>query len=116
MRAILAVLALVMMSGCGGARAAEGAMGEGFTATAADGHLILRNDLSAPVHYTAIEDETAALVDLHFDPAQWPSVPAESEARIPLDSVMGYTPEARTAIVHWWTGGTYGEALRVPLR
>lgn len=116
MRVMRMVAALLLAGGCGSAQVAEGAMGDGFTATAADGRLILRNGLSAPVHYTAIEEETAALVDLHFDPTQWPSVPAGSEARIPLDSVMGYTPEARTAVVHWWTGGTYGEVLRVPLR
>jgi hypothetical protein len=116
MRMILTVLALLLVGGCGSAQVAEGAMGDGFTAVAQDGRLVLRNGLSAPVHYTAIEEETAALVDLHFDPNQWPAVPAGSEVRVPFDSVMGYSPEARTVIVHWWSGGTYGQALRVPLR
>lgn len=116
MRMIVTVLALLLVSGCGSAQVAEGAMGDGFSAAVADGRLVLRNGLPQAVHYTAIEEETAALVDLHFDPTQWPSVAARGEVRIPLDSVMGYTPDARTAIVHWWTGGTYGQPLRVPLR
>lgn len=116
MRMQWAALALLLVGGCGSAKPAESPMGDGFTAVAQDGRLVLRNGLATPVHYVAIEEETASRTDLHFDPARWPSVDVGSEVRIPYDSVMGYTPGARTAIVHWSAGGEFGEALRVPLQ
>ena len=116
MHATLALLVMMMaMGGC--ATPAESAGGGGFTVQAADGQLVLRNATQQTVHYTAIEEETAARVDLHFDPTQWPSVPPGGEVRVSYTAVMGYIRGSERAIVHWWTAaGSYGTPLRVELR
>ena len=90
---------------------------DGFTVAAGDGHLVLRNETPQAVHYVAVEEETAARVDLHFDPRQWASVPAGGEVRVPYAAVMGYIRGSERAVVHWWRAqGGYGTPLRVEFR
>jgi hypothetical protein len=88
-----------------------------FTVAAADGQLILRNQNPRTIHYFAVEEETAARVDPHFDPRQWPSVPPGGEVRIEYAAVTGYTQGAARALVHWWSEeGGYRTPLQVGFR
>lgn len=115
MQALLAMTALTVGACCCGipTDSADGS----FSVEAVDGHLVLRNRTDQTVHYVAIEEETAARVDLHFDPTQWPSVPAGGEVRIQYIAVMGYIRGSERAVVHWWRAqGVYGTVLRVAFR
>ena len=88
----------------------------GFSVRAASGHLVLTNESSAPIHYVALEEETSALVDLNFDPQEWPSVVPGGEQRIPYGELLGYQPGATQARVYWWTQEHYGQHIIVYLR
>lgn len=115
MPALLAMLSLTLGACCCGVPTdfAEGL----FTAEAADGQLILRNQSTQTIHFFAVEEETAARVDPHFDPRQWPSVPPGGEVRIEYAALLGYTPGAARALVHWWPQeGGYRTPLQVELR
>ena len=115
MPALLAMLSLTLGACCCGVPTdfAEGK----FTVEAADGQLILRNQSTQMIHYFAVEEETAARVDPHFDPKQWPSVPPSGEVRMAYAAVTGYTPGAARALVHWWSEeGGYRTPLQVEFR
>lgn len=116
LRQLCAALLLLVAASCNFARSSEPAFAEdGFTVRVA-GHLVLDNDSPAPIHYVALEEETSARVDLHFDPREWPSIAPGGEKRIPYADLMGYTPDARQARVYWWTRGRYGPHFVVELR
>jgi|GEM_PF-5257343 len=88
-----------------------------FTAEAAGGELILRNQSEQTIHYFAVEEETAARVDLDFEPRNWPAVPPAGEARVQYAAIAGYVPGAQRALVHWWSEqGGYRTPLEVELR
>lgn len=89
---------------------------DGFSVTARAGHLTLRNESSAVVHYVALEEEASALVDLYHDPQQWPSLSPGSTDRIPYADLMGYEPGAKQARVYWWTQGEHRPHVVVDLR
>ncbi len=117
LRQACVALLLLVAAACNFARSSEPAFSEdGFTVRAASGHLILRNDSPAPIHYVALEEETSARVDLYFDPRGWPSVAPGREKRIPYSDLMGYGPDARQARVYWWTREQYGRHIIVNLR
>ncbi len=111
-----AVLLLIPLLCSCGLQATEPEFSErGFSVDALAGHLWLANTSSAPVHYVALEAETATRVDLYFDPESWPSVGAGEVRKIPYAELMGYGPDARQAVVHWWTQGRYGETVVIDL-
>lgn len=115
MPALLATMTLVLGACCCGVPTdtAEGR----FTAEAVNGELILRNQSAQTIHYFAVEEETAARVDPHFDPRQWPGVQPGGEVRIDYLAVTGYSGGARWALVHWWSEqGGYRTPLRVEFR
>jgi hypothetical protein len=113
---LLFLLALALTS-CDMIRTSGPAFSEdGFSVQARSRHLILRNESTAPVHYVALEEETSALVDLHFDPQKWPSVAPGDEVRIPYSELMGYKPGSRQARVYWWARGQYKPHIIVNLR
>ena len=89
---------------------------DGFTVVAEHGQLRLRNGTEATIHYVAVEVETSALIDLHYDPETWPAIAAGEEVRLPYREITGYTSAAEEVRIHWWTGGEYGPHFVVPLR
>ena len=89
---------------------------DGFTVTAEHGVLRLRNATESTIHYVALERETAALVDLYFDPEAWPAIAPGEVVRLPYRDLMGYSPAATEALIHWWTDGEYPPYFVVPLR
>lgn len=63
----------------------------------------LRNISSAAIHYFIVECNTTALIS--WAPCVLPScpaVPARAAVTIPDSAVLGYSPDARQAIVYWW--------------
>lgn len=110
------LLTLSGLSACAWASTGPDFSEGGFSVDARPGYLWLSNQSSARVHYVALEAETATLVDLMFDPEQWPSVPPYGEKEIRYAELMGYDSDARQAVVHWWTNGEYGTTVRVDLR
>jgi hypothetical protein len=116
--ALCSLLATLIAGGCG-LLTGPGSIsnGSGLVARASRGALILRNESPQPIHYVAIEERAAALVDLHFDITQWPVIAAGREIRLPYREIMGYAPAARSIVVHCAAPGARCEsALRVPLR
>lgn len=75
----------------------------GFSVRASSGALVLRNESAARVHYVAVEQETAALVDLNPDFTQWPGVAPGEEKTVPFAEINGYDRSARKIVVHWAT-------------
>ena len=89
---------------------------DGFTVVAKHGHLRLRNGTASTIHYVAVEEETSALIDLHYDPETWPAIAAGEEIRILYPEITGYTSAAEAVRIHWWTGGEHKPHFAVPLR
>lgn len=110
--AVLLVLLAVACDAVLGPRTEQDA----FEAYAASGRLVLRNLSAAPVHYIAVEESTAALVDLNPDPREWPSIAPGAEVRIPFRELTGYHRDARQARVYWWTQDRFGDYRRIDLR
>lgn len=111
------VLAVLLgSSACGLGPSGPDFSRDGFTITARAGHLTLRNESPATIHYVAMEEETSALVDLYFDPREWPSLAPGEQRRIPYEDLMGYEPGARQARVYWWTDGEHRPHVLIDLR
>ena len=89
---------------------------DGFSVTARAGYLTLRNESSGVIHYVALEEESSALVDLYYEPRQWPSLVPGATERIPYADLMGYEPGAEQARVYWWTDGEHRPHIVVDLR
>jgi hypothetical protein len=88
----------------------------GLSIRAGSGQLVLRNDLAEPVHYVAVEAETATLIDLYFDPSMWPAVASRTTVRLRYEQVTGYSPGDEEAVVFLWTAGRGYDQVRVRLR
>lgn len=88
---------------------------KGFEVEAASGHVTLRNESDAVIHYVLVEEETSGLIDLYFDPEAWPAVAAGSVHRVPYEDITGYSDRATEARVHWWTRGEYQQHFTVGL-
>ena len=74
-----------------------------LTVTRVPGMLELRNASDAPIHYFIVEREAAALVD--WFPCAGPScraVPPRDIVLVPDAEIIGFSPEAREALVSWW--------------
>lgn len=117
LRPVYTLLLVLGFAACDLARSSGPRVSDaGFSVHATSGHLVLRNQSSAPIHYVALEEEISARVDLYFDPSAWPSISSGDEKRVPLGELMGYHRGAQQARVYWWTQGRYGEYLVVDLR
>lgn len=75
----------------------------GFSVRATAEGLVLRNASAVRVHYVAVEQETAALLDLNPDVTTWASVAPGQEKRVPYSEVNGYERGAEKVVVHWAT-------------
>lgn len=76
--------------------------------------LRLRNGSMARVHYMAVEQGAAALIN--WAPCTGDGCPAvrpRSSVVVPYDEILGYSPSAHNAIVYWWPS-TSSERLRDP--
>lgn len=102
--------------GAVGPEALSEAATDGFVVATADDTLLLRNESTSPIHYVAVERETAALVDLYYDPEAWPGLDPGEAVAIPYAELTGWQPGATHALVFWWTDGRYREPIAVPLR
>lgn len=90
--------------------------GAGLSVRASSGRLSLRNDSAFPVHYVAVEEREAALVDLYFDPSRWLSIAPRNEVRIRYQELTGYKRGSERAIVYWWTEQSGWNHLRIELK
>src|SRR3712207_4948211 len=90
LRASLVSLALLLCACVLSTGAQEVTNDAGFSARATADGLVLRNESAARVHYVAIEQGTAALVDLNPNFTEWPSVAPGEEKRVPYAEVNGY--------------------------
>lgn len=88
----------------------------GFTVEAADRVVSLQNESESKIHYVLVEEETSALLDLHFDPEAWPAVTPGEIRVVPYEEITGYSPEATEVRVHWWTRGEFQEFFIIGLR
>lgn len=115
---LLALLIVLSLGGCGILTGPDAAStGTGISAVARRGELVLRNGSRTRVHFVAVEEETAPLVDLFVPPSEWPHVEAGSEIRVPYPEVLGYTAGASWALVWLWSAeGGHQSPLRVRLR
>jgi hypothetical protein len=67
--------------------------------------LTLANGDTATLYYQLFERRFAALVNwapCRPDIMTCPAVAPNGRTRIPFDSIRGYGPDARDAIVYWW--------------
>lgn len=96
----VALAAVVVSSGCGEATGvSEGAL----TVIPGKEALALLNGSAPALHYFIVERETATLID--WQPCTGdacPSVPPRRSVTVPKEQIIGYTEEAREAIVYWW--------------
>jgi hypothetical protein len=94
-------LLTLLAASCGGPARIGGPSAISFATS--DG-VRFRNPTARTVYYTAMERETATLVDWVpcADPARCPSVPPRGETVIPYASISGYEPGDREAIVYYW--------------
>jgi hypothetical protein len=95
------VLAVSILStGC---KALTGESDDALTVVSERESLRLRNGSMGRVHYMVVEQGTAALIN--WAPCTGdgcPAVRARSSVLVPYDEILGYSPEARNAIVYWW--------------
>jgi len=110
MRALTNAL-LALLAACAGPQpepadpsTVEQVGGELQARATADG-LELTNNGDAPVYYRARDPHSLALSDQIpcADPANCSSVAARSRVTVPFEeSVVGYRPDTKLALVHWW--------------
>ncbi len=89
---------------------------DGFIVEAARGQVTLTNQSDADVHFVLVEEETSALVDLYFDPQEWPKVGPGATHRVAYEEILGYSEEATHVRVYWWTRGEYREYFIIGIR
>lgn len=80
-------------------------VGDELEARATGAGLELTNRGDAPVYYRARDPLTLALSDRIpcLEPVNCPSVPAGGRVTVPFEeAVVGYRPETRLVLVHWW--------------
>lgn len=76
-----------------------------FEARATGRGLELINPGESPVYYRARDPLSLALSDRIpcLEPANCPSVAAGAQVTVPFeDAVVGYRPDTRHILVHWW--------------
>lgn len=89
---------------------------DGLSVYMTDGQLTLRNTTASTIHYVAVEEEASALIDLHFDPTEWPSIRVGQAITLEYGEVLGYSPGDSHVRVYWWSAGEYGEYFIFELR
>ena len=100
--AVIGALLTLLVASCGGPARVGGPLAA-ILSTTGEG-VRFRNPTARNVYYTAMERETAALVDWApcTDPARCSSVPPRGEVTIPYAAIYGYEPGDREAIVFYW--------------
>lgn len=118
MRRFLAAVLTLAFAAC---HDAPTAVSDGtVTAQRLDVVLSVENTSSQPVHFLAIERETAALVNwIACAGPSCPSIGGDSERLLPLAQVTGYSENSREALLYWWravsdgNGGLTHDSIRV---
>lgn len=114
---VVAALAALLLGACRLATdAGSVTLAAGLSVRAGSGELVLSNRLAEPIHYVAVEAETATRIDLYFDPSKWPAVAPGATTRLPYREVTGYAPGARDAVIYLWSDGGRHDRLQVRLR
>ena len=96
----LALAAAALSAGCG---VLTGESDDALTVVATGASFRLRNESMGRVHYMVVERDIAALIN--WAPCTGdtcPAVRARSTVAVPYNEILGYSPEAREAIVYWW--------------
>jgi hypothetical protein len=102
-RSLLAlVIAFLLVASCG--LLSEPHTEPEFTTRATPPELRLSNSGTKPVYYFLVE--SGLLTRMNWtpctDPQHCPHVPPKGEVAVPYTSISGYSPEAKSAAVHWW--------------
>jgi len=78
--------------------------------------LILKNETGQTAHYFAIEEGTAARIELKLsDYRDWPTIGPGQTKEVPFDEIAFYDEGDRSVWVRWETedqGGSFSEPLR----
>ena len=78
--------------------------------------LILRNNTGQTAHYYAIEEGTAARIEIQLDDYRdWPQIGPGQTKEIPFDEIAFYDEGDHSVWVRWKTGDQ-GGSFRKPLR
>lgn len=107
MRAFLAIVAcLALVPGCSDGPAAPDSP-SGIGTLVVTGGIAIANDGGLDRYFILFEEETAALVDLNFNPEaeeHWIQIRAGESRLVPWSDVHGFHAGARAVVIHSWTG------------
>lgn len=105
MRSIVSiVVGLAMIQACSNDPAGPEREGT-FALLALAGGIAIANEGAEARFFILFEGETAAVVDLNFDPdaeEHWIRIPAGESRLVPWSAIHGFHAGARTVVVHSW--------------
>lgn len=105
MRSIASILAILALAAACADDPAGPETVPGIEALVLAGGIAVANGDVVDRYYLAFESETAALVDLSFDPAgeaHWIRIPAGASRLVRWDEIHGFHAGAEAVVVHSW--------------